>query len=77
MALGTSLFLIAVGAILRFAVSVSTHGVNLHTVGVVLMVVGGIGLIISLIWMMVWHERASRSRRVDARDYDARPPEAY
>jgi hypothetical protein len=77
MALGTSLFLIAVGAILRFAVSVSTHGVNLHTVGVVLMVVGGVGLIISLIWMMVWHERASRSRYVDRRDYDARPPEAY
>ena len=40
MTLGTSLFLIAVGAILRFAVHVHTKGFNLHTVGVILMIVG-------------------------------------
>ena len=50
MALGTSLFLIAAGAILRFAVSVSTNGFNLHTVGVILMVVGAIGLLLSLLF---------------------------
>jgi hypothetical protein len=81
MALGTSLFLIAVGAILRFAVSVSTHGLNIHTVGVILMIVGGVGLIISLLWMLVWREReAARPQYVDRRDYagrDAPPPEAY
>lgn len=81
MALGTSLFLIALGAILRFAVSVSTHGFSIHTVGVILMIVGGVGLIISLLWMMMWHEReARRSRYVERRDYagrDAPPPEAY
>jgi hypothetical protein len=49
MGLGTSLLLIAVGAILRFAVSVSTHGFNLHTIGVILMIVGGVGFLISLV----------------------------
>jgi hypothetical protein len=43
-----SLFLIAVGAILTFAVSVFVEGVDLRAVGVILMVVGGIGLILGL-----------------------------
>jgi hypothetical protein len=81
MSIGTSLLLIAVGAVLRFAVSVSTHGFNIHTVGVILMIVGGVGLIISLLWMMVWRERgASRPRYVERRDSvgrEAPPPEAY
>lgn len=59
MALGTSLILIAIGAILRFAVSVSTHGFNLHTIGVILMIVGVVGLIISLLWMTMWRDRAA------------------
>ncbi len=57
MALGTSLFLIAVGAILRFAVTATTHGVNIHTIGVILMIVGAVGLLISLFWMLVWADR--------------------
>jgi hypothetical protein len=48
MALGTSLLLIAVGAILRFAVHVSASGFSIHTVGVILMIVGAAGLLISL-----------------------------
>jgi hypothetical protein len=46
--IGTSLFLIAVGAILKFAVTAHVEGVNLQTVGVILMVVGGVGLAIGL-----------------------------
>lgn len=61
MGLSTSLFLIAVGAILRFAVNVSTHGFSVHTVGVILMVVGIIGLVISLVWMTVWSNRRGRA----------------
>lgn len=57
MALGTALFLIAVGAILRFAVTASTSGVDIHTVGVILMIVGGVGLLVSLFWMIVWSDR--------------------
>ena len=72
--LGTSLFRIALGAVLRFAVSVSTHGFSIHTIGVILMIVGGVGLIISLLWMTMWRERRA------ARPYaqrDAAPPETY
>ena len=57
MALGTSLFLIAVGAILRFAVTASTSAVNIQTVGVILMIVGAVGLVVSLFWMTVWAGR--------------------
>jgi len=48
MTIGTSLILIAAGAILRYAVTVHVDGVDLQTVGVILMVVGGAGLIIGL-----------------------------
>jgi hypothetical protein len=46
--LGFSLLLIAVGAILTWAVSATVSGVNIHTVGVILMVVGAVGLVLSL-----------------------------
>jgi hypothetical protein len=49
MSFGTSIVLIAAGAILRFAVSVSTTGFNLHTIGVILMIVGVVGLFVSLL----------------------------
>ena len=45
MGFGTSLFLIAVGAILTFAVEVQVQGFNLDAVGVILMIVGAIGLV--------------------------------
>ncbi len=54
MGLGTSLFLIAVGAILDFAVSVNTQGFNIHTIGVILMIVGAIGVVLSLIFWSSW-----------------------
>jgi sulfite exporter TauE/SafE len=72
MALGTSLFLIAVGAVLRFAVHVSARGFSVHTVGVILMVVGIVGLLISLLWMTVWAGR--RERVVATRDDRVYPP---
>lgn len=51
MRIGASLVLIAIGAILRFAVSTeSTHGFNVWTVGVILMIVGAVGLVLTLIW---------------------------
>ena len=50
MGIGVSVFLLAVGAILAFAVSATAEGVNLDTVGVILMIVGGIGLLFSLLF---------------------------
>lgn len=49
MTIGTSLILIAAGAILKYAVTVRVDGVDLQTVGVILMVVGGAGLLIGLV----------------------------
>jgi hypothetical protein len=58
MGIGTSILLIAVGAILKYAVTASVSGVDLQAVGVILMVAGAIGLLLSLIWMAM----ASRRR---------------
>lgn len=76
MALGTSLLLIAVGAILRFAVNVSTSGFNVHTVGVILMIVGVVGLLLSLLWTMLWADRSRRGTYVD-RGAPPPPTEPY
>ena len=51
MATGTSIFLIAVGAILTFAVDAQVSGIDISTVGVILMIAGGIGVLISLLWL--------------------------
>jgi uncharacterized membrane protein len=52
--LATSIVVFAVGAILRLALTVNTlqHGFNIHTVGVILMIVGAVGAVLSLIAMM-------------------------
>ncbi len=58
MKIGAALVLLAVGAILRFAVMTnSTHGISVHTVGDILMIVGAIGLIL---WFIVWGPWRSR-----------------
>jgi len=67
MGIGTSIFLIAVGAILDFGISVQTQGFNLHTIGVILMVVGAIGAVLSLIFWSSWGGfRGNRTTVVDA-----------
>ena len=48
MAIGTSLFLIAVGAILRYAVDATVAGLDIQTAGLILMIIGVIGLVIGL-----------------------------
>ena len=57
MYIGTSIFLIAVGAILRYAVTADVEGINLDTAGLILMIVGVIGLLFSLLWMTIWADR--------------------
>jgi hypothetical protein len=54
MTIGSSLFLIAVGAILRYAVTKETwNAINIHTVGLILMIVGVVGLILGLYLYLV------------------------
>lgn len=68
MAIGTSLFLIAAGAILRYAVTDGISGIDLQTVGLILLVVGAIGLVASFLQMALLN---NGSRRGDYRDRDA------
>jgi hypothetical protein len=49
MGIGVSVFLLAIGAILAFAVDLTVSGLDLATVGVILMVVGAIGLVTSML----------------------------
>jgi hypothetical protein len=67
MGIGTSILLIAVGAIMRFAVTVHSSGFSIHTAGLILMIVGVVGLLISLFWITVWadRERGTAVRRRD------------
>ena len=65
MGIGVSIFLIAVGAILAFAVEVTTEGVDLNTVGVILMVVGGLGVILSMLFWSSWGGVGRRSTIVE------------
>ena len=79
--IGGSLFLIALGAILKWAVTVNNpNGFNINTAGVILMIVGAVGLLISIIWMtmrrrtnIVQQGPAGTSRTT----YNEPPPAAY
>lgn len=54
MGIGVSIFLLAVGAIFTFALDAELSGINLDTVGVILMIVGIIGLIMSAMFWNSW-----------------------
>ncbi len=54
MGMGTSLFLVAVGAIMRFAIEVTTKGVDVHMIGVILMLVGAFGVVLSAVFWSTW-----------------------
>jgi uncharacterized oligopeptide transporter (OPT) family protein len=67
MGIGAGIFLIALGAILTFAVHVTTSGFNLHTIGIILMIVGALGVLVDLLLFM------PRRRRVVSETADAYP----
>lgn len=75
MSLGSSLTLIAVGAILRYAVTTTVSGVSLPTVGLVLMIVGIVGLVLSIFYMVSWRPR--RGRVLSERTLEREPPEGF
>jgi len=73
--IGASLALFAIGAILKWAVSDHVQGVNLSVVGVILMIVGAVGVVLTLIML------AMDRRRTDVvmhdRTYDRAPVDRY
>ena len=54
MGIGVSLILIAAGAVLAFAVHASSSSFNVNAIGIILLVVGGIGLVISMLFWSSW-----------------------
>jgi hypothetical protein len=78
MRIGAGLLLIAVGAILRFAIStVSTHGVAIHTIGDILMIVGVLGVVLWLVVWAPWSRRRRPAYRADAPADEFPPPSRY
>lgn len=75
MTIGTSILLIAVGAILKWAVNVHSSGFNIQTAGTILLVVGLIGLVLSLIYTMWWSRRDTYYE--DPRVTRRQPPPTY
>jgi Domain of unknown function (DUF6458) len=77
MTIGAAIFLVAAGAILRYAVEDSIEGVDLATVGLILMIAGAIGLLIGL-WMAIAARRRYDAAYADpAYDPAYRDPAAY
>jgi hypothetical protein len=72
--LGTSIFLIAVGAILRYAITTTVSGVSITPIGLILMIVGVVGLVLSIFYMIAWAPR--REAPVD-RVVERREPPVY
>jgi hypothetical protein len=73
MTIAGSIFLIAVGAILRFATNLHVAHVSLHTVGLILMIAGVAGLILGFVQQRMWSRRAARTVAVEEREV---PPES-
>ncbi len=63
MGLGIGLVLAAAGAVLAFAVNKTVSGVNIHTVGWILLIVGIVGIVLSMIFWSSWAGPGYWSRR--------------
>jgi len=61
MGIGVSLVLIAVGAVMAFAIHVTGNGFNIHTIGIILLVVGAIGVLLSMMFWSSWGGFGGRS----------------
>ena len=71
MQIGTSILLIAVGAVLRYAVNGEVSWIDIQTVGLILMIAGIVALVISLVYMALWADRTRPPRDTYA---DRAPP---
>ena len=79
MTIAAAIFLIAVGAILRYATNIHVEGVSIDTVGLILMIAGAAGLVLSFMQEAIWSDRRRRREALaeeEVRDprVDPRPP---
>ena len=65
MTIGISIFLIAIGAILRYATNFSVQDIEIDTVGLILMIAGIAGLILALLQEMIWADRRKKAAYVE------------
>jgi hypothetical protein len=68
--IGTSLVLIAIGAILNYAVTAEVDWIDIQTCGVILMIIGIVGLILSLLYTFLWSNAARGSKPPPSDPYD-------
>jgi Zn-dependent protease with chaperone function len=76
MTIGTSIVLIAAGAILKWAVTTHVNGFDIQTAGTVLFVVGLVGLVLSLFYTFWWARRDAYGRDTYEERVVRRPPPA-
>jgi len=74
MTFGGALLLIAIGAILRYATNLNVQGVEIDTVGLILMIVGIVGFVVALFYELMVARERSRFYRYWGRDRAAAPP---
>jgi len=71
MSIGASIFLIAVGAIVRYAFTFEIEGVNREALGLILMIAGAVGLAVSILYMVMASDREKRAQQAY---YDQQQP---
>ncbi len=79
MGLGVGTFLAGIGAVLAFGVNADVSGVNIHTIGWILLIVGIIGIVLSMIFWSSWAGPGSFAGRRRTTYVDERPggPDYY
>lgn len=79
MTIAGAIFLIAVGAILRYATNLHVEGVSIDTVGLILMIAGAAGLLLSFFQDAIWSDRARRREELllEERREPREPPPRY
>jgi hypothetical protein len=73
MTIGTSIVLIAVGAILKWAVTANVSWINLQTAGTVLFVLGIVGFVLAVVYTFYWSREHSSAARADDERYERDP----
>jgi cytochrome c oxidase subunit IV len=73
MSIGASIFLIAVGAIVRYAFTFEIEGINREALGLILMIAGAVGLAVSILYMVMASDREKRAQQAY---YDQQQPPA-
>jgi hypothetical protein len=71
--IATAIFLIAIGAILRYAINVEADVINIQTVGLILMIAGGAGLALSLLYELVQSGSGKSKDEYPQRSYSDDP----